>query len=853
MTEPRRDAEKDSFVGFILRAGRHPMRMAAMAVAVYCLIADIALTPGIVAAVLGAAAGVLAGELLGRSRLKLSWMLGGLLAWALLSLALGDAFTRFETLVSVVGTSGALRTSGLIHYGGIAFAAVSAMRVTSVRHPSWMALETLFIVGSVAVLLAAHRGGFVARPLWLTDWAWRRGMDPTDIVLGVGVGAALIAISLLLFERKGRLSVAVLPLLPLLAMLAVSCLEVSGGPPELPEGAAGETEGDGDAPNPTPPDDQDDGTGGGRSDGGAPLDGGGGMDGGGGQRDGGVSDGGGGRGDGGTDGGGRGGDGGSDGGGSGGGDGGTDGGGAGGGGDGGTDGGSGGGGGAEDGGSSAWDDWDAGLDELDGLPPPETSDGDGSGGGPAETTDLLDTPPPTGEASATPAAVVIFERDYSPPSGTYYFRQNAWSEWDGHRLVPTRVPGADRDLANRFPAGRMRVAAPPEWGRAVIGARVAMIVDDAAPFALESPVWLADSRNPNPQRFRRSYRFLSRAQAVDFPQLLGHQAGDPGWTDELRELYTETHDDPRFAELVEEILADMPAARRDDPFARAVAIKLWLDAQLTYSTRERHADAEDPTVDFLFGNRIGYCVHFAHAATLLYREAEVPARAGVGYASAEANRRGGSALLVRTGDAHAWPEIYLDGVGWVVLDIAAHENLDPPRPAQDEDLQRLLGEMAREQPPDPEDEIDPDEQEDRGPSAELLGYSALGLFVLALLGVLLVLYTIKAWRRLAPMMSGAGAVGRTTYRAILDRLAELGLSREYGESREQFAERVADLSPSFATATRLILSESFGPQRAEPEPWKRVRKKVSAELSEGTPWWRRLLGLLHPVSFLDAR
>ncbi len=875
MSRPPKDADKDSLFGALLRFARHPLRMFAMAVAIYCLVSDIALTPGLVAGVLGAIVGVLAGELLGRSRLRLSWALGGLLGAALFALIVGDAFTWSETLVEATGTGGALRMVGLLHYGGVAFAAVAAMRATAVRHPAWMGLEAAFIVVSVAVLLASHRGGFVARPLWLSDFAWRRGLDPADIVLGVGVSAALVAVSLLMFERKGRLSIAALPLIPIVAMLAVSCFRVSGGGPDAPDGAAGETDGDGEDPNETPPDPNHDGHGGeggdgglrdggqrggdggvrdgGRSDGGGGGGGDGGLDGGvGGRGDGGESGGG---GDGGRDGGaGGGGDRDGGGGGGGGGDGGRDGGGGGGRGDGGDSSGGGGADGGGDGGSDPWSDWDAGLDELDGLPPPESSDGDAPSTGPADTQDLLDQPPPTGEASAQPAAVVIFERDYSPPSGTYYFRQSAWSEWDGHRLVPTTVEGADRELASRYPAGRITVRAPPRWGRVPVAATVAMISDDAAPFGLESPLWFADARNPNPQRFRRAYRFLSLSQRAEYPQLLGHAAGDPDWSDALRELYSERHPDPRFDELATEIVDSIQPERRDDPFARAVAIKLWLDERLTYSTRERHADAEDPTVDFLFGNRIGYCVHFAHAAVLLYRAAGVPSRIGVGYASSEANRQGGSALLVRTGDAHAWPELYLDGVGWVVLDIAAHENLDPPSPAQDEDLQRMLGEMAREQPPDPEDEVQEEEHEE-GPGAAFYGYSALALFLLALLAVLAVCYAIKLWRRVAPAIAGHRAYGRASYRLMLDRLAEVGLSREFGETRERFAARVAKLSPAFSQATTLMLAESFGAEGAGPSPdaFKDAGRRVKEQIAAGTPLWRRLLGLMHPLAFLDAR
>ncbi|MBZ0116577.1 MAG: transglutaminase-like domain-containing protein, partial [Sandaracinaceae bacterium] len=364
-------------------------------------------------------------------------------------------------------------------------------------------------------------------------------------------------------------------------------------------------------------------------------------------------------------------------------------------------------------------------------------------------------------------------------------------------------------------------------------------------------VWFRDAPNPNPQRFLRAYRAWSRAQSVGYRDLFGRRAGNPAWAETIRDLYLQPHADPRFEAFARETIATLPPARREDPFAQAVAIKLRLDELLVYSTRERHA-TDDPTVDFFFGNRIGYCVHFAHTAVYLWRSIGIPARIGVGYASAEANRRGGSALAIRSGDAHAWPELYLEGVGWVVLDIAAHENLDPPRPAQDDDLQRLLGEMAREQPPDPEDEVRPRAARRDQPFPWL---ALLISFATILAALLLSLYAVKLWRRLAPSFSADRALPRIGYRALLDVLCEAGLYREHGETREEFARRIAGLTPSFARATELHLqaklsAEGGGTDRVE---WRRLLRTVPREVSGSTPWWRRALGVLHPLAYLDSR
>ena len=48
---------------------------------------------------------------------------------------------------------------------------------------------------------------------------------------------------------------------------------------------------------------------------------------------------------------------------------------------------------------------------------------------------------------------------------------------------------------------------------------------------------------------------------------------------------------------------------------------------------------------------------------------------GVGYAT-PAEQQKGSAILVLANDAHSWPELYVEELGWVILDIAPQTVLD---------------------------------------------------------------------------------------------------------------------------------------------------------------------------------
>jgi transglutaminase-like putative cysteine protease len=449
-------------------------------------------------------------------------------------------------------------------------------------------------------------------------------------------------------------------------------------------------------------------------------------------------------------------------------------------------------------------------------------------------------------------AVVILDEDYSPPSQGYYFRQEAWSQLNGARLVRAARSDLDADVPEGFPSADAPVPAlPPAKDRATVHTRVALLVEHRHPFALESPSLLSPLPNPNPARFQRAYRVTSLSQSGSYPSLLGRRAGDPAWTAEQRAHYLAGPDDPRYGMLAHEIAAKVPERIRKDPFGLAAAVKLRLDEAFSYSLGHRHTGTVDPTADFLFGDRIGYCVHFAHAAVYLWRALGIPSRVGAGYRVDEDARHGGSAILVRSRDAHAWPELYLEGAGWIVLDIAPKNNLDPPSPPVDTELQRMLGEMARTMPADPEDTgSEPKLPEHLG--RDLLR-GAMALLALAAT----MLYAVKIWRRIAPRLAGTEALPWVGYRGALDMLSEVGEERRFGESREAFGARVSSLAPSFGALTALHLRAALGPKGPPAvdarERWRGGLTALRREIGLGKPRWRRAVGALHPASFLRSR
>ena len=99
----------------------------------------------------------------------------------------------------------------------------------------------------------------------------------------------------------------------------------------------------------------------------------------------------------------------------------------------------------------------------------------------------------------------------------------------------------------------------------------------------------------------------------------------------------------------------------------ATQIMRWFRNQPFYYTLEPGLLGDAPVDEFLFSTRRGFCEHYASAFTYLMRAAGIPSRVVTGYQGGEMN---GDYMIVRQSDAHAWSEVWLDGV-WQRFDPTA--------------------------------------------------------------------------------------------------------------------------------------------------------------------------------------
>jgi hypothetical protein len=159
-----------------------------------------------------------------------------------------------------------------------------------------------------------------------------------------------------------------------------------------------------------------------------------------------------------------------------------------------------------------------------------------------------------------------------------------------------------------------------------------------------------------------------RSEIADptFQELRTAGTAYPQW---VTDRYLEVPDNIK-AEIKD--LAEKVSISQVDPYDKAVAITDYLRANIQYATSLPEVPSgRDPVLWVLFDYKKGFCNYYASAEVLMLRSLGIPARMAVGFA--EGQYQAGT-YIVRQRDAHAWPEVYFPGAGWVEFEPTANQD-----------------------------------------------------------------------------------------------------------------------------------------------------------------------------------
>lgn len=265
---------------------------------------------------------------------------------------------------------------------------------------------------------------------------------------------------------------------------------------------------------------------------------------------------------------------------------------------------------------------------------------------------------------------------------------------------------------------------------------------------------------------------------------------------------------------------------------------------------------------FLLETKEGYCVQFATAATLILRELGVPSRYVQGYIADNAEKsedaQGNTQYVYEVIDdqAHAWVEVYVDGLGWRTYEVTPGyfksmyyvEPTTRPNPDDTTTNNTTPPETTTTIPEDDETTIPDvgDEEIPEEPKFEIdweVFFKTLGIVALAVLIFLFLRHKIKIAHRIHDNRkyfiqraiygtfedkADMDLVAITIGDCIYDVLSVAGFERSLGEMPSEFAARVDDdpepekkskkklwrrrrmLSKSMVEISELISKQEFG-------------------------------------------
>lgn len=294
-----------------------------------------------------------------------------------------------------------------------------------------------------------------------------------------------------------------------------------------------------------------------------------------------------------------------------------------------------------------------------------------------------------------------------------------------------------------------------------------------------------------------------------------------------RNIYDNYMQIPDYLQEKITALTAQVTADADSDYEKLQAIEEYLQ-EFTYTKSPADYDG-DAVEQFLFETQEGYCTYFASAFVLMSRAAGIPSRYVNGFCVpnyAEQKRE----FVVASDCAHAWPEAYITGIGWISFEPTSgysqyHDTPWNYVPASQSTTPETETDITE---PDIEESVtEPEttESEDNKTqiSQELTNSMTMIISIIAvLIPVVIILFCIlRYYNRKKMYLRGTDSqklAGLMYYELSL--LRRLGLKREATETLRQYEQRVIKQYPAlekagFHTVTESYMQSFYG--MAEPE------------------------------------
>jgi transglutaminase-like putative cysteine protease len=256
------------------------------------------------------------------------------------------------------------------------------------------------------------------------------------------------------------------------------------------------------------------------------------------------------------------------------------------------------------------------------------------------------------------------------------------------------------------------------------------------------------------------------------------------------------------------------AGTEQSPYKRAKALQDYFRDNFTYNIQVSPGHDANAMDQFL-SSKEGYCEQFAGTYAAMARSLGLPARVAVGFTAGTRDADG--RWHVTGKEAHAWPEVYLSGYGWVAFEptpgrgLPGAEDYTQVAPAQAADSATVVTTPQAAAPVEPDPEPTPDFGPAAAPTPEQHSAAGPRRVVAGLLLALAVLYVTavplaKRRRRHRRRDAALTATDRVlvAWEEATEDMAAAGFAARPDETAVEYAHRVRKAAgPAGAPLIRL--------------------------------------------------